>query len=465
MRESRDALDMIFRCAFVLVFSLLWAPLAHANGALPGSLSILTPAALPHDVVLATNFGVVLSHDDGQRWVWSCEQPGNAFGILYQMGPAPLNRIFTISSDHLGAPQLAFSDDTSCTWRVGVPASPAPVVDAFADPTNANRVLAVAVAPSDGGAIYRLLESSDGGATLPTLRYTAAGGDFITGVETARSAPNTIVLTMGSGIPSTPALVRSTDGGEHWDTYPLALGSNVSVRLFAIDPDDPARVFLRVSGGEVDRVAVAMVDAANAVHVTNTLSLVNGVITAFVRLDNGHIFVGGTIGVTPSAFLSVDGGASFQPLPTPPTLKGGSARGGTLYAVTDHMVEGFAIATSVDEGQSWQPFMRYDQIQAIASCVKAYCQEDCSVRAVLEQWPEEFCAAEDPTAGTDGGVDVDGATGGTGGGLGGVGGGDGGTVATGGGGCGCDVPVTPGSLLALTLLAALAVAARRGRRA
>jgi hypothetical protein len=440
--------------------------LAHADGALPGSLSILTPAALPHDVALATNFGLVLTHDDGQHWVWSCEQSGNAFGTLYQQGAAPLNRIYTISADHLGMPQLAFSDDESCSWGVAAsPDHPAPIVDAFPDPSSPSRVVAVAVAPTDGGSVYEILESSDAGASFSQLRYTAAAGDFVTGLEIARSDPQTIYMTLGHGTPPAPTLVRSTDGGQHWTGYDLSgLGASLSVRLFAIDPTDASRVYLRVLGGGNDSFAVATIDASDSIAATKSLTLTSGVITAFARLGNGHLFVGGTVEVTPAAYLSVDNGTTFQQLPTPPTLKGASARGTTLYAVVDDTVEGYAVGTSSNEGQSWQPFMRFDQIQAIQRCVADACQYDCLMRASLGQWSEDFCAAPDPYpppppdggAPADGGADaaVD-APGGSP---------DGGTTPGKSGGCGCDGSGGVAGLGALALLSLLTAATGRRRR-
>ena len=41
------------------------------------------------------------SYDDGQSWVWSCEQAESNNGSLYQMGPAPKNRLYVISSEGL----------------------------------------------------------------------------------------------------------------------------------------------------------------------------------------------------------------------------------------------------------------------------------------------------------------------------------------------------------------------------
>src|SRR4029079_12992443 len=119
---------------------LLYARAARADGAFPDSQSIMTPEARPHAIRLATNFGIISSDDDGQTWVWSCEQPETNNGSLYQIGPAPTNRLFTVSSEG-----LAFSDSDSCGWSLARGAvAGMTVLDVFPDPTNASRVLAVA---------------------------------------------------------------------------------------------------------------------------------------------------------------------------------------------------------------------------------------------------------------------------------------------------------------------------------
>ncbi len=157
---------------------------ARADGAFPDSLGIIAPADRPHDIVVPTTFGVVSSIDDGQTWTWSCEQDKNSFGAQYQMSAPPLDRLYTRSQG-----KLAFSDDRACGWNVnGGAVGTASITDAFPDPTNANRVLVIAMATdADGGLGYSVYESSDAGATFSTLRYTAASGDIITGVEIARA--------------------------------------------------------------------------------------------------------------------------------------------------------------------------------------------------------------------------------------------------------------------------------------
>src|SRR5262245_64375596 len=102
-------------CAVAIVVgtTLLRAAAARANGAFPDSQSIMTPETRPHEIRLATNFGIISSDDDGQTWVWSCETAETNNGSLYQMGPAPRSRIYAISSEG-----LAFSDDDSCGWSI-----------------------------------------------------------------------------------------------------------------------------------------------------------------------------------------------------------------------------------------------------------------------------------------------------------------------------------------------------------
>jgi hypothetical protein len=176
-----------YRCASATAISLsaaaalLGSPrAARADGAFPDSLGIIAPADRPHDIVVPTTFGVVSSIDDGQTWTWSCEQEKSSFGSQYQMSAPPLDRIYTRSQG-----KLAFSDDRACGWNVnGGTVGAATITDAFPDPTNANRVLAIAMtADADGGLGYSVYESSDAGSTFSTLRYTAPCGDIVTRVE------------------------------------------------------------------------------------------------------------------------------------------------------------------------------------------------------------------------------------------------------------------------------------------
>ncbi len=463
--------------------AIFWGGEARADGAFPNTLSILTPEQLPNETLLATNFGLVMSFDHEQTWIWSCEQALNSFATLYQMGPPPLNRIYAVSPT-----SLIRSDDSSCNWT----ASANGAVDAFVDPTNQNRVLAVVAASADAGSIYTVVESADAGATFPQLRYTAAAGDHITGVEIARSDPQTVYLTLTSGAAYTPKIAASSNGGASWTLHDLSASlatGTYSIRLVAVDPTNPGKLILRVGSGAGEALAIS---TDGGVSATTPLTFAGGVFTAFARMSSGSLIAGGVVGISNVGYRSVDG-ATFQQLPAVPfTFKAMSARGTTLYAALDNMSDPFAIETSADEGMTWRPLMRFNKdvdggatgyIQAIQTCVMSYCQTDCDTRASAELFSQDICSAAVMPAPIDGGGGAPGTgTGGaTGrGGTNGAGGGSGGKTTSDGGhpdaqggttpgsGCGhCALgPEPAASSLSLSALMAgvLFLGLRRGRR-
>jgi hypothetical protein len=462
---------------------LCWSGEARADGAFPNALSILTPEQLPNETLLATNFGLVISFDHDQTWIWSCEQPLSSFATLYQMGPPPLNRLYAVSPT-----SLITTDDSACTWKP----SASGAIDAFVDPTNPNRVLAVVAKSGDAGSVYTVVESADAGTTFPQLRYTAAPGDHITGVEIARSDPQTVYLTLTSGPTYIPKVAVSSNGGGSWTLHDLSgtlPAGAYSVRLVAIDPTHPEKLLLRVGSGAGEALAVSTNSGASA---STPLTFPGGVFTAFARMPSGSLIAGGVVGSTNVGYRSTDGGASFAPLPAVPfTFKAMSARGTTLYAALDNMTDAFAIETSPDEGMTWRPLMRFNKdvdggatgyIQAIQTCLMSFCQSDCDTRSSAELISQDVCSATVMPHPLDGGTGASSGTG-TGGGT-----GQGGTGATGtggkstsdgggagaqggatsGGGCGrCALPPGPtGSSLSLTALVATALflGLRRRRR-
>jgi hypothetical protein len=438
---------------------------ARADGAFPNTLSILTPEQLPDETLLATNFGLVMSFDHDQTWIWSCEQALNSFATLYQMGPPPLNRIYAVSPA-----SLITTDDSSCTWNASAPGA----VDAFVDPTNQNRVLAIVAKSADAGSIYTVVESADAGTTFPQLRYTAAAGDHITGVEIARSDPQTVYLTLTSGSTYVPKIAVTNNGGTSWALHDLSTtlpAGTYSIRLVAIDPTKPKTLILRVGSGAGEALAIS---TDGGVSATTPLTFPGGVFTAFARMSSGSLIAGGVVGTTNVGYRSTDGGASFPPLPAVPfTFKAMSARGTTLYAALDNMTDAFAIETSADEGTSWRPLMRFNKdvdggatgyIQAIQTCVMSFCQTDCDTRSSAELFSEDVCSA----AVMPGPIDGGGAgKGGTSGGSGGKASSDGGSPNAQGGassGCGhCALEPEPISS-SLCLIALLGTVVFLGRR-
>ena len=78
--------------ALVIALAATVSKQASADGAFPDSMQIFVPADAPHRIILATNFGLITSDDDGATWEWSCEPRNDDNTILYQKAASPSQR-------------------------------------------------------------------------------------------------------------------------------------------------------------------------------------------------------------------------------------------------------------------------------------------------------------------------------------------------------------------------------------
>lgn len=370
---------------------------AAADGAFPDSMQIFVPADAPHRIILATNFGLIVSDDDGATWEWSCEPRTDDNTILYQKAASPSQRIFAVLIAH----PMVYSDDLACTWTAsGGTLASLNARDAFTDPTSADNVLAAAVTPTNMLQPTSVYRSTDGGLTFgPALISGPAGGDIL-GVENAVSDPATMYVAMYGSANNTidPILARSTDTGVTWSSTDLGpmLGP-ASIRIIAVDPADARRLYLRIgipSGGE----KLGM--STDGGHTIAEPVSVDKQLTAFARLASGTILVAGLDSNNHGVgFRSTDGGATFVPWPNPPHLRALAERDGKLYAAADNFLDLFAAGVSTDEGLTWKPLLTYDQVKRVKACVKDACQTTCQNMALLTLWPASVCG-DDTDAGS-----------------------------------------------------------------
>jgi len=370
----------------VAVVALSASATAWANGAFPDSESILTPADRPQEIVLVTNFGLVSSTDNGQTWLWSCEQEGNALGMLYQLTPLPRNRLFAVSNQ-----KLVYSDDRSCGWQaVAGGLAGQSITDVFVDPVGGARVMAIGVENQ----VYSVFQSVDGGATFGAALLQAPSGQTMNSVEFARADANVVYLAQRTSEAAT-LLGRSSDGGAHFVFKDVTadLGPGL-LRIIAIDPQDPNRVLFRFLGANDQSIALTV---DGGLTITKPVT-VNGNFNSYVRLENGTILIGGVVefSTVPGLFRSRDRGTTFEQLPRPPSIRALSQRNGTVYAATDNFGDGYALGTSVDEGTTWRALMSYADVKAINPCLKAQCQATCEAEVMLDLWPAEVCSADPP---------------------------------------------------------------------
>jgi hypothetical protein len=336
----------------------------RANGAFPDSQSIILPPDQPHRIMLSTNFGVIISDDDGATWHWICEQAVGPQANRYQMGPAPNDWLLAVN-----AAGMSTSRDGACTWSKATGGfETQSVSDAFPDPVDPMKVYLIAPQAGDGGAGSALFVSSDGGLTFnaPPI-YLPAAGDQLTGVEAARSSPMDLYVTVYASQPTVrPLILHSSNGGTSFTTYDQGAVTTSPLYLAAVDATNPALLFLRATNNNGDSLGIS---ANGGMTLSQPLTLTTPM-TCFLKRADGTLLVGSRDG---ASYRSKDGGTSFQPWPNAPHLRALAERSGVLYAAGSNMTDGFALASTTDEGVTWTPLLKFNQIKGPAACVAQLC--------------------------------------------------------------------------------------------
>jgi photosystem II stability/assembly factor-like uncharacterized protein len=395
----------------VFVLLVLGAPRdARANGAFPESYQLILPVDQPRQIYLATNFGLIISDDEGASWSWTCEQKETVNASLYAITAPPLDRLLSLSS----LAGLAYSDDGSCTWASSE-GSLANVLasDYFPDPTNAMRVYAMGKDPNDDNAVPQVFPSDDGGKTFGAAIFTAAANLQLAGLENARTDPKTIYLAAFTN-DFKPRLERSTDGGATWQEFDVeaSLGTN-NFRIIAVDPNDASTLTVRVIEKDGESLAISH-DSGQTFTKVATIA---GQFTGYARMDSGTIVVSGALVTEGVGFRSTDGGKTFTDwtprtesdagvldmgadggAPRPPHIRALAARGGKLYAAAKNFSDDWAVGVSTDEGVTFQRLTRYDEVKSILACAQQACRDSCDYQAGLQIWPPAVCSVNDPDA-------------------------------------------------------------------
>jgi hypothetical protein len=376
---------------------------ARADGAFPDTQSVLLPSDLPRTIVVGTNFGLVVSADDGATWQYSCENTTTSGGRIYSMGPASDDRVFAISVH--GA---VVSPDLGCSWSIGsgFDAEDA-VLDLFASPGDPAQVLALAFITTATGNLYSLYHSGDGGVSYQKLSPPMAANSQLTGVEISRADPLTWYITLYDVDPTTrhaaPRLLRTADAGATWQSIDLqpSLGAH-TVYIAAVGRSDPRMLFLRVVGSDdqgkpFDEIAVSRDGGETMV---NVLTVSSASFTAFLERASGIILVTGWMSEqggagAPLGFRSQDAGNTFDAWDPKVHVRGLAERGATLFAAAnDALPNEFALGSTDDEGAHWEPRLHFAQIGAVRSCSAAECMGDCYVQVAVKLFPENVCTGK-----------------------------------------------------------------------
>jgi photosystem II stability/assembly factor-like uncharacterized protein len=449
--------------------TLVGAGRAQADGGFPDPRQVLLPLNAPEQIIVATNFGLLVSEDDGATWSFSCEQRLNAYAGPYVLGAPPRERIFAIAS---GA-GLIHSDDGSCTWAAATGSLTAVLPYAVAlDPTDPDRVYVIG-ASRETLSDESIYTSDDGGVTFAEPVFTAPAESALLNVVVAPSDPRTVFASMFSTPENHPHLLRSDDAGESWEVVTDLVDQvgESPFELLAVDPSNADRLFIKILGPSAETLGVSNDGGLTFVQSVS----IPGKLNAFLKLESGTILVGGTTGTGAIGYRSLDDAASFEPWPEAPHVHALAERNGKLYVAADNFADGYAIAVSADEGAHLTPLAGFNDVRSVKSCVSQACADSCAYYADINLWPSAVCGTQpgpvNPPDPVDAGPSVE--SGGSPSDQGAPGGDTSGPPANGpriSGGCGCtvvpsrDIEAASAWLLATALCLARRGPARRKRR-
>lgn len=327
---------------------------ARADGAFPDEQQLFLPPGSAQ-MILATNVGLLLT-DDGTTWDYVCEAHVAGGRLVYAYQLAPGGTLLAAGGD-----QVARSTDQGCTWALvdgGLPGA-AYVVDLFADPTDGSRVAAIGRDQGGGSALFL---SESGGAQFgpPALREP---GRSLVGVEYSQAQPNlldltgTVALDDGGAV---PFIAHRADGGPWSEALHPELAGATPL-LAAADRADPATLYLRLVDPAYREVLAVSTDEGQ--HLTALLQP-NEPLSAFLVAEDGSLYAG-----TRAGKLYVRPPATGQfVVRAAPRLRCLQERDGVLYGCGDPLLDGFVLARSTDQGQTFKPVLRFQDVRGPKAC-------------------------------------------------------------------------------------------------
>jgi len=348
------------------LLSLLLCPsgVALADGAFPDEFSLHFPPDAPSRILIGANFGMLVSEDDGLSWRYACE-PWIVAGSNAALANNSVS-FYQVTQDgaYLATSvNLTRSSDVACTWPIsGGAVSGQRVADIFPDPNDASFVLAIVVLLNPTNITSYLVASHDGGRTFdPGHLYETP--DLLTGVEIARAKPGVVYATTLSLSGGASHFLVSPDHGATWTASDLPLAPATEPRILTIDPEDEKKVYLRV----IDAISDSVMMTDNSGQSFRTiLPPIGTQLSAFLRAGDGTLYAGTRTG---KLYVLAPGAQDFVPRDAPHFRCLGQRPGSTrIYACTDMVLDGYSLASSDDEGQTFQRVMSFRDLLGPLTC-------------------------------------------------------------------------------------------------
>ena len=364
-------------CMHLALASLLLgvSSAAQADGAFPDEFSLHFPPDAPSRILIGANFGLLVSEDDGLSWRYACEP-----WIVAGSNAALANNSVSFYQVTLDGAYLATSvnltrsSDVACTWPISTGAVLGQrVADVFPDPNDASFVLAIVVLINPTNITSYIVASHDGGKTFdPEHLYETP--DLLTGVEIARAKAGLVYATTISLTGGPARFLVSSNRGATWTATTISLAPATEPRILTVDPADEKKVYLRV----IDAVSDSMMMTDDSGQSFRTiLPPIGTQLSAFLLAGDGTLYAGTRTG---KLYVQAPGAQEFEARDAPHLRCLGQRPGSTrIYACTDLVTDGYSLASSDDQGQTFQRVMSFRDLLGPLTCssVQTNCAAHC----------------------------------------------------------------------------------------
>lgn len=333
--------------AFFASFCLatLMPTVALANGRFPIADHLVEDPKDPSHIVLRTTYGILETSDAGKSWSWICE-----FAVGYGGTQDPAIGVQSDGTILAGIFEgLAVSHDRGCSWGfVGAPLASEYVIDVAVHKDDPSRAVAITSTGTGGGFHVIVAETADNGQTW-SQAGSAIMNDFIAlTIDVAPSDPNRLYASGIVGKTFVPAIHRSDDRGVTWTRFYLDAAWAEDVPFItAIDPTNPDRVYLRLSGGMEDHL---LVSDDGALTFTDKYATMDDLLGAALSPDGSRIAIGGPkdgVLVASTADLVFQQQSALYTRCLTWTNVG-------LYACANQFEDAFTVGLSTDEGKTFK---------------------------------------------------------------------------------------------------------------
>jgi photosystem II stability/assembly factor-like uncharacterized protein len=366
-----------------LLSALSLAPLARANGRMPGATELSIARSDRQHLLARATFGLVQSFDGGDSWQWICEQAINVSG---ESDP-PL--ALTEDGSLILLPTVGatlISRDKGCTWSIAPELADSKAIDLTVDPTDPSHVLVVTSTIDAIDAmglvtyINVVFETRDNAASWQVVATLASDFEIET-LEVAPSDPRRIYVSGTSNeSPLIGVIERTDDAGGNWQRTTLDLPpSSGSLFVSAVDPNNPDRLWVRVPA-QGDRFGLFPASLLISSDAGESFEMVGataqGMLGFALSPDGTELAYGG-----PFDGLFVGPSDGSAPIEKVSDLRVRCLRWNAdgLYACGLEPQDPFSVGLSTDKGASFQPIYKMadtcPQECADATSFAAACQQ------------------------------------------------------------------------------------------